>query len=116
MAGALVEDDIRLAADPKLKRLLDALVSDVDPIAIWLFGSRARGEERPDSDYDLLVVFPDHASGKHMDPGALAEVAWRARVGADVIPCHRSAFEQSRDLVGTLSYEAAHFGKCVYAR
>ena len=24
--------------------------------AVYLFGSRARGDERPDSDYDLLVV------------------------------------------------------------
>jgi len=24
--------------------------------ALWLFGSRARGDARPDSDYDLLVV------------------------------------------------------------
>lgn len=25
-------------------------------IAVYLFGSRARGEERPDSDYDLLLI------------------------------------------------------------
>ncbi len=25
-------------------------------IQLWLFGSRARGDARPDSDYDLLVV------------------------------------------------------------
>jgi len=30
---------------------------------IYLFGSRARGEERPDSDYDLLIVV-DQADGK----------------------------------------------------
>jgi len=30
--------------------------------AIYLFGSRARGDERPDSDYDLLLVTRDDFS------------------------------------------------------
>ena len=28
-------------------------------LRIYLFGSRARGDDGPDSDYDLLVVVPD---------------------------------------------------------
>lgn len=30
--------------------------------AIYLFGSRARGDERPDSDYDLLLVVRENFS------------------------------------------------------
>jgi Nucleotidyltransferase domain len=36
--------------------LRDRLVSELRPRMIWLFGSRARGDARPDSDFDLLVV------------------------------------------------------------
>ena len=35
-------------------RLREAVGARLD--ALWLFGSRARGDARPDSDYDLLVV------------------------------------------------------------
>ena len=36
------------------------VLAEVEPVAlrILLFGSRARGEARPDSDIDLLVVLP----------------------------------------------------------
>lgn len=33
-------------------------------LAIYLFGSRARGTERPDSDYDLFLVVTDDFSRK----------------------------------------------------
>jgi uncharacterized protein len=38
------------------RRILEALGSRV--CRIILFGSRARGDARPDSDFDLLVVLP----------------------------------------------------------
>ena len=28
--------------------------------SVYLFGSRARGQERPDSDYDLLLIVSEH--------------------------------------------------------
>jgi len=115
MVEAAFDIDARLAADAKLQRLVQALAEDIEPAAILLFGSRARGEERPDSDYDLLVILPDSAPQERMDPLLLYRVARRARVSADVIPCREASFEQSRDLVGTLSYEAAHYGRRIYA-
>jgi predicted nucleotidyltransferase len=42
--------------DEVLREMVRAIVREVDPEEIWLFGSRARGEVRPDSDVDLLVV------------------------------------------------------------
>ena len=35
------------------------IVSGFQPLQILLFGSRARGTARPDSDIDLIVVFPE---------------------------------------------------------
>ncbi|MCX5674001.1 MAG: nucleotidyltransferase domain-containing protein [Planctomycetota bacterium] len=42
--------------DEVLDEMVRAIVREVDPEQIWLFGSRARGEAGPDSDVDLLVV------------------------------------------------------------
>jgi predicted nucleotidyltransferase len=38
---------------------LDRLVAFLQPDEIWLFGSRATGQHRPGSDFDILVVLPD---------------------------------------------------------
>ena len=46
--------------DPILQRFLERLVPIGQMIrAIYIFGSRAKGTHRPDSDYDLLVVVND---------------------------------------------------------
>ena len=39
-----------------LSGVVQKLVENLDPIEIWLFGSRAQGTHRPDSDFDLFVV------------------------------------------------------------
>ncbi len=42
--------------DVWLTHIVGRVVRAMDPVRIILFGSRARGDQRPDSDYDLLVV------------------------------------------------------------
>lgn len=39
-----------------LQEMVNVIIAEVDPEQIILFGSRARGEARPDSDVDLLVI------------------------------------------------------------
>ena len=45
-----------------LDDIVERLKHAYDPERIYLFGSRARGDEGPDSDFDFLVVVPDDAS------------------------------------------------------
>jgi predicted nucleotidyltransferase len=54
-----------LAGDPAatlIRGIVASIVHAVDPLAIVLFGSRARGDHRPASDVDLLVVVPEGLS------------------------------------------------------
>jgi uncharacterized protein len=42
-----------------LDRAIGRIVDTMQPEAIYLFGSHARGDAGADSDYDLLVIVPD---------------------------------------------------------
>jgi uncharacterized protein len=51
--------------DRELDKLVQRIVDAVHPLKIILFGSAARGEMGPDSDFDLLVVMPDGTHRRH---------------------------------------------------
>jgi uncharacterized protein len=97
---------------PLLARLIEAM----RPEQIWLFGSRARGEARPMSDWDLLVVLPDDATEDELDLMHAWQTVRDLRIPADVIPVRRSEFEEARDHAGTLVRTVVGEGRRVYAR
>lgn len=105
-----------MGTDSNLARLVDRIVAKTAPEAIYLFGSRARGEARADSDYDLLVIVPDQKPKEFWSLKTLARIPRDPGIPADVVACRRSIFEQRKLQVGTLSYKAAHEGQLVYGR
>ncbi len=75
-------------ADSLLKDVVSATVGAVDPERIILFGSRARGDARPDSDLDLLVVEREPFSESRSRQQELKRVRralWQFRVPIDVL-------------------------------
>lgn len=44
--------------DDVLDEMVRRIVEAVGPEKIIMFGSRARGEDTPDSDYDILIIAP----------------------------------------------------------
>jgi len=102
--------------DENLRILLDRIVPALHPEAVYLFGSRARGDFHEDSDYDLLVIVPDDTPKERRTP----RYAYASKIGtgipADIIPCTRRNYEASKDIVGTLSYEVKRHGLRVYGR
>ncbi len=44
--------------DRRLQSAIERIIQKLDPDRIVLFGSRARGDMRDDSDYDLLIILP----------------------------------------------------------
>lgn len=96
--------------------LLARIKEKYHPEQIWLFGSRARGDARPTSDWDLLVVVPDDAGESDIDPLAAWRLQRASGVYADVIPCRVSEFREDRGTVNTLSYAVACEGMLIYER
>jgi uncharacterized protein len=83
------------------------------PEEIWLFGSRARGDARPDSDFDILVVLPDDAP---LDHRMVHEPMIASGLACDVVPCHKAAFEGERGEPGTISAHVFNEGRLLYRR
>jgi len=55
-ASAGSEQDLTRVDDALLRQMVTAIVDEADPEQVILFGSRARGDARVDSDVDLVVV------------------------------------------------------------
>ena len=98
-----------------LSFLVGRLKAALRPVAIILFGSRAVGTGRQDSDFDLLLILPDEDSGPPDYFAAYAPVAG-CGVGVDVIPCRLDDFETDRHRAGTIAHAADSEGRLLYAR
>ncbi len=76
-----------------LQAILQRLTEALKPFRIYLFGSRAEGRARPDSDFDLLVVFDDEAPNSDADYEEVYAPLLDLDIGCDVVPCRWSAFQ-----------------------
>ena len=101
--------------DALLAEITQRIVAISDPQQIILFGSQARGDARPDSDLDLLVVKEEMES-----PRAEAARIYRAlaglRIPVDIVVVRSDYVRRHRDVVGTIVRPALREGRVLYAR
>jgi predicted nucleotidyltransferase len=111
-----VESDL-MARDAKLAEIVRRLTDAYRPLAIYLFGSKARGDAGIDSDYDLLVVVDDEAPAERRRSRLAYETLWRfGTTGAvDAVVCTRSYFDTRRHLKASLPGTVLREGKLLYA-
>jgi predicted nucleotidyltransferase len=88
--------------DPALAEIVHRLVAAYQPERIYLFGSVARGDAGPDSDYDLLVVVPDDAPPQRRRSRLAYEALRGTGTAADVLVCTSSYFDDRRTLKASL--------------
>ncbi|HSW42733.1 MAG TPA: nucleotidyltransferase domain-containing protein [Patescibacteria group bacterium] len=100
------------SVDAILGSILRRLVEAYQPEAVYLFGSRARGQADPDSDYDLLIVVPADAPEARRRP-QLAVQALRG-VGVPVDAVTRPAFDLRAHVVNSLPEAALREGRLLY--
>jgi predicted nucleotidyltransferase len=97
-------------AEPRLAALVTSCKSDLQATEVWLFGSRARGEARPGSDWDILAVIPDDAPPSVDKTSNIWKVKRRSGVCADLLTVRMSDFIEARDTVNTLSHAVVREG------
>ena len=96
--------------------MLDPVVAYFKPRRVILFGSRARGDARPDSDIDLLVIVDDNTPAEKVTVRAGFESRQSYHHAADVIPVREETFRRNARIAGTLSRAATLDGVVVYER
>src|ERR671925_1008299 len=84
-----------------------------DPVSVFVFGSRGRGDAGQDSDVDLLVVVD------HLEDGWTTTLELRRALAGlpfakDVVAADRSTLARRGDAIGTVYRQALREGAVIY--
>lgn len=90
-----------------------ALVESAHPQRIILFGSYARGEQKPESDIDLLVI-EDEVEDRAREMVRLRRVLRPLRIPVDVLVYSSAEVDKWGSQPGTALYWALREGKVVH--
>jgi predicted nucleotidyltransferase len=94
--------------------LVSQVVEAVHPLRIILFGSAARGEMRPDSDIDLLVVMPEGTDSRAITRLLYNQVDM-AEKDFDLVVATPGVLEKYKDNCALVYKWAIKEGREVYA-
>ncbi len=101
--------------DPVLGEIVRRLVEAYEPDRIYLFGSNARGDSGPDSDYDLMVVVPDDAPPERRRSRLAYQVLRGTGRAADVLVWTRTTFESRQHVRTSLPATIVSEGRLLHA-
>lgn len=96
-----------------LPTIVERIVHRFAPVRIILFGSRARGQARPDSDLDLLVVLPE-APDRRRAAVEIMRVLRDLPVSKDIIVTTPEHLAQRGQVNGLVYKTALAEGKVIY--
>jgi predicted nucleotidyltransferase len=97
-----------------LDDLVRRILVVVQPRRIILFGSAARGDMRPDSDLDILVVVPD-GTPRRQTAQTIYQNLIGLRAAVDVVVATESDLQQYGDNFSLVYYPALRGGRTIYA-
>ncbi|MEO5333972.1 MAG: nucleotidyltransferase domain-containing protein [Magnetococcus sp. YQC-5] len=104
---------------PLIETMVNRIVDEVHPDRIILFGSHARGDARPDSDIDLLVVSDETYSlenSRRAALGRLYQSLARLPLPSDILLFSRVEVEYWMTSLNHVIGRAMREGKILYER
>ncbi len=96
-----------------VSRISELLVEAAQPRKIILFGSRARGDAKADSDFDLMVV-EDRPADRFGEMVRLNRLLRKFDAAIDLLVVSEERFEYWRHTPGNVYHEAASYGRTLY--
>lgn len=98
-----------------LNEIVRRLVQTLQPERIYLFGSRARGDARPDSDYDLLVVVKERTGeGLEMEQRAYGAM-WGLHAPVEIVVMTTDYFDWMLEAAASLPASVQREGRLLHA-
>ena len=98
-----------------LPEAIKLITREFDPLRIILFGSRARGEARLDSDLDLLIVLPEIQNKRAVTIDLMRTLS-SLPVSKDVVVTTPQEINERGDEIGLVLRPALREGITVYER
>jgi uncharacterized protein len=103
-----------LTKQETIEEITRRLVESFQPVRIYLFGSEARGESGPDSDFDFCVVLPDEAPESLYRAGVHRKL-WGLGAAVDVVRLPLSDFKfRAEHVLSSLPATVVREGKILY--
>ena len=96
--------------DPAVAEAATRLAEVTNAEAVVLFGSRARGDNRPDSDWDVCVIVPDDVEPGRFTPITLWPIVSDLSVPIQIVPITRTAFDVKSEDINSLSNDIQRDG------
>jgi len=96
-----------------IEEIKEKIIKSISPKKIILFGSYAKDTATEDSDIDLMVIWNSELN-PHKRNLYLRRLFPKRNFSLDIFAFTENEFESLKDVVGTMLYEAAHFGKVLY--
>jgi HEPN domain-containing protein/predicted nucleotidyltransferase len=106
--------DSTTLAQSRLERIVDAIRDVVSPELVLLFGSRATGGAREDSDYDLMVVLRDGCELERQRREAY-DALHTIGIAADVLVRSASDYQRRQSDPGFLDWLVSRQGVLLYS-
>ena len=104
-----------LEHDPVLAEIVQRLVTAFHPERIYLFGSTARREAGPDSDYDLMVVVSAADEPGYRLAQRAHGLLWGLGTAADILVWTREQFYSRQYVCASLPATILREGQLLYA-
>ncbi len=96
----------------KISEIAKVIKDEFNPSRLFLFGSRANGTAREDSDYDFVVVVKENKKTRIENMGkARSLLHEKCNVSADVFVYSESEFEEWKNELNSIPETAASLGK-----
>jgi predicted nucleotidyltransferase len=100
--------------DAELKSLVDFIATKYSPEKIILFGSRARGDHKEDSDYDILII-KDVENRRKFASLLYSELRLNNLiVNVDFLVTSRDRYEKLKTDIGLVYINIDREGKVLY--
>jgi predicted nucleotidyltransferase len=105
----------RIKEDTNIQRIKELIVKSVHPQEIYLFGSRARGQNRADSDYDFLILSKEEVNEREITRKVnLSLLQNKIDVETDIISTSLSKWNANKEKNGWIYKEIEAEGLKIY--